>query len=154
MMTCILFVLICVPFLLLFLLAMQDAEDTMRTLYTLAATLPGCGIVAAVLAMCVVWGRRRKAVLIIGDQVQIPRSGVSFSFAELDTVQLWSDQKSRSHVALLPSHIEERVETTGVLSIRPYAVTFPRGATPQPFELAEILLSQKPELKLDRLGRL
>ena len=37
---------------------------------------------------------------------------------------------------------------------QPYIVNFPSGAQPQPFELAEILLSEKPELNLDRLGRL
>lgn len=154
MFTCILFVLMCAPFLLFFLIALQSAEGTLRTLYLVAATLPGCGIVVAIASMCVVWGRRRQAVLIVDEQVRIPRSGVSFAFEDLDTVQLWSDQKSGSHVALLPRHIEERVDVSGVSSIRPYVVTFPHGAAPQPYELAEILLSKNPELNLDRLGRL
>lgn len=154
MFTCILFVLMCAPFLLFFLIALQSAEGTMHTLYLVAATLPGCGIVAAIGSMCVVWGRRRQAVLIVDDQVRIPGSGISFAIEELDTVQLWSDLKSGSYMALLPHHIKERVNVTGVHSVQPYIVNFPSGAQPQPFELAEILLSEKPELNLDRLGRL
>ncbi|WP_081099584.1 hypothetical protein [Corynebacterium glutamicum] len=154
MVTCILFVLMCTPFLLFFLNALQDAEGTMHTLYSLAVMLPGCGIVAAIASMCVVWGRRRKAVLIVDEHVRIPRSGVSFAFEDLNTVQLWSDQKSGSFAALLPNHIEERANVTGVHSVQPYIVNFPRGAAPQPFELAEILLTKNPELNLDRLGRL
>ncbi|ALC06476.1 hypothetical protein CDES_10500 [Corynebacterium deserti GIMN1.010] len=154
MWTCVLFVLVCLPFLLFFLVEWNDSEGTMRTLYGIAAALPGLGLVAAVASMCVVWWRRRQAVLVIDDHVKIPRTGVSFALSDLDTVQLWSDAGARSHVALLPRHVGERVNTSGVASIEPYMVTFPSGADPQPFELAEMLVERKPDIAVERLGRL
>ncbi len=152
MMTCVLFVLFCAPFLLYFLMELQDSEGTMQTLFAIAAAAPGCGIAAAVVSMLVVWSRRRQAVLVVDETVTIPRTGVSFPTSELTTVQLWSDRTPRSYVAMLPGHINERAETTGVQSIQPYVVAFPSGADPQPFELAELLVQRKSDITVDRLG--
>lgn len=154
MWTCAFFVLFCVPFLAFFLVEWNQADGTLKNLYGLAASLPACGLVVAVASMCVVWGRRRKAVLVVDQQINIPKSGVSFALQELETVQIWSDQHAHSHVALLPGHIEERITTADVAALAPYIVTFPPGSDPQPYELAEILLSRKPDIKLDRLGRI
>lgn len=154
MMTCVLFVLICVSFLLYFFIAWTDATGTMRTLVGIAAAAPACGLIAALGSMLVVWLRRRKAVLVVGETVIIPRTGISFPVADLATVQLWSDRSPRSYVALLPAHVRERANTTGVRSIQPYVVEFPKGAQPQPFEFADILLERKGDITVDRLGAL
>lgn len=154
MMTCVLFVFICAPFLLYFLVAWAEADGTMRTLFVIAAAAPACGIAAALGSMVVVWSRRRKAVLVVGETVLIPRTGISFPTADLATVQLWSDRSPRSYVAMLPGHVRERADTTGVQSIQPYVVAFPEGADPQPFEFAEILLQRKGDITVDRLGAL
>lgn len=154
MMTCVLFVLICVPFLLYFLTGWNDATGTMRTLFGIATAAPACCLMAALGSMLVVWLRRRKAVLVVGETVTIPRTGISFPVADLATVQLWSDRSPRSYVALLPAHVRERADTTGVRSIQPYVVEFPKGAQPQPFEFADILLERKSDITVDRLGAL
>lgn len=154
MMTCVLFVLICAPFLVYFLTEWMDARGHMRTLFAVAATAPACGVIATLGSMLVVWLRRRKAVLVIGDTVMIPGTGVSFPTTDLATVQVWSDRSPRSYVAMLPAHVQERANTTGVQSIQPYVVAFPQGADPQPFELAEMLLQRKSDITVDRLGAL
>lgn len=154
MMTCVLFVLICAPFLGYFLVECFAQQGTMRTLLAIAAAAPGCGIIAALGSMLVVWSRRRKAVLVVGDTVSIPHSGVSFPTADLTTVQVWSDRSPRSYVAMLPGHVQERANTTGVASIAPYVVAFPQGSDPQPFEFAEMILQRKSDITVDRLGAL
>ncbi|WP_293952680.1 hypothetical protein [uncultured Corynebacterium sp.] len=154
MMTCVLFVLICAPFLFYFTIEWMEAQGPMRTLFAIAAAAPACGMAAALGSMLVVWSRRRKAVLVVGDTVMIPRTGISFPTADLTTVQVWSDRSPRSYVALLPGHVRERANTTGVQSIQPYVVAFPRGADPQPFEFAEMLLQRKSDITVDRLGAL
>ncbi len=153
-MTCVLFVLICAPFLFYFIVEWNDAEGTWRTLFAIAGAAPACGIVAALGSMFVVWSRRRKAVLVVGESVMIPRTGISFPTADLATVQLWSDRSPRSYVAMLPAHVRERADTTGVHSIQPYVVAFPEGSDPQPFEFAELLLQRKGDIIVDRLGAL
>lgn len=154
MMTCVLFVLMCLPFLLYFLNGWNEGTGTMRTLFGIAAVAPACGLVAALGSMLVVWWRRRKAVLVVGDQVHILRTGVSFPIAELATVQLWSDRTPRSYVALLPAHVTERAETTGVRSIQPYVVALPRGVEPPPYELADLLMERNSGITVTRLGAL
>ncbi|MFP7364320.1 hypothetical protein SFC07_00835 [Corynebacterium callunae] len=153
MMICVVFVLICLPFLIYFMVAWNDATGTWRTLYAIAAAAPGCGVLAALLSMCAVWLRRRKAVLVVDDFINIVHTGVHFPVSELARVQLWSDIRG-SYAAFLPAHIGERVERDGVASIKPYVVAFPEGADPQPFEVVEFLLEDHPALEVDRLGRL
>ncbi|WP_080793833.1 hypothetical protein [Corynebacterium pacaense] len=152
MKTCLLFVMVCVPFLLFFLFSMEDSEGTWRTLYGVAAAAPGFGTAVAVVSMAVVWWRRRQAVLIIDGQVRIPGSGVEFPLSELRTVQLWSGPGPTSSVALLPAHVTERAQRDGVRPIAPYVVSFPKGSTPRPFELVELLLELHPDLGVERLG--
>lgn len=154
MMICVLFVLMCLPFLLYFLNGWSEGTGTMRTLFAIATIAPACGLIAALGSMLVVWLRRRKAVLVVGDQVHIPRTGVSFPIAELAAVQLWSDRTPRSYVALLPAHVTERAETTGVRSIQPYVVRFPEGAEPPPYELADLLMERNSGITVTRLGAL
>lgn len=154
MMICVLFVLVCLPFLFYFIVAWDEATGTWRTLYAIAAAAPACGVLAAVLSMITVWVRRRKAVLVVDDSINIVHSGVHFPVSDLTRVQLWSDHARHSFMAFLPSHISERVESDGVSSIKPYVVTFPEGAAPQPFELVEHLLETHHTLEVDRLGRL
>lgn len=152
MMLCVLFVLICTPFLLYFLTEWRAAEGPMRTLYAVAAAAPGCAVAAALLSMALLWWRRRQAVLIIDEQVRVPRSGVAFPVSELGTVQLWSDRSPRAYAALLPRHVRQRAQHEGVASIRPYVVEFPQGSDPQPFELAEIIAQRHPGVRIEKLG--
>lgn len=149
---CVLFVVVLSPILIgLLLERAAQRSDAWVTAYSIAAAAPALGILAAIISLIVVLVRRSRPVLRIGEQVSIPHSGVVFPLTQLHTVQLWSRQKT--HIALLPDHVPERV-TTDPQAVAAYSVALPRDATPRPFELVELIKNVRPEVRVDKLGTL
>lgn len=150
---CAVFVAVLTPILIGLLLEREtQVNDAWVTAYSVAALAPGLGIALAVVSLIVVLFRRSRPVLRIGEEVFIPRSGVVFPIAQLATVQLWSS--GDSFITLLPDHVPERVgsDPKSRAPVAAYTVRLPRGVTPQPFELAELIRAQQPDVQVDKLG--
>ncbi len=131
--------------------ASRQTDEVWIMAYRIAATAPAAGVLIALASVVVVLWRRSRPVLTIDERVTIPRTGVSFPLDELDTVQLWS--RDRTYVTLLPGHVTERVPADR-RAVAPYTVAFPAGATPRPFELVTLIRDRKPGINVDKIGSL
>lgn len=131
--------------------ASRQTEELWVLAYRIAAVAPAAGVLIALLSVITVLWRRSRPVLRIDDRVTIPRTGVSFPLEELDTVQLWS--RDRTYVTLLPGHVAERVPADRK-AVAAYTVAFPSGATPRPIELVGLIREMKPGINVDKIGSL
>lgn len=133
--------------------AAQQEEPALSTLFYVGAVAPAAGMLIALVMLVVVLWRRSRPVLRIDDRVHLPRTGVTFPLADLTHLQLYSLPGRGTFLVLLPGHVQERV-TGDAAAVAPYTVRFPAGATPQPFELVDLIRGRAPEVGVDKLGTL
>lgn len=151
---CAVFIIVLAPILVgLAVSASQQNEPTWETLYQVAIFAPAAGMIVALIMLIVVLWRRSRPTLRIDTHVYIPRSGVRFLLTELNHLQLYSRPEQGTFLALLPEHVTAGV-TDDPLAVADYIVSFPKGATPRPFELVDLIQARVPHVGVDKLGTL
>ena len=125
--TCMLFVIVLGPITVLLLGAYRTSgNNTLSLLYALGMAAPAAGIIIALSSLAAIAFRARRVVLVVGEKVSIPHSGISFPMSELSTVKVWTRydprRKTTTYVALLPYHVDGEVTA-------PPAVDTPAGDT-------------------------
>ena len=101
-------------------------------------------------------------VLVIGEKVSIPHSGISFPISELSTVKVWTRydprRKTTTYLALLPYHVDGEVTAASIrqrgipAEVTDYVVRFPKGAQPSAYELVDMVRQMRPTVYIERLG--
>ncbi|RNE49606.1 hypothetical protein [Corynebacterium alimapuense] len=155
--TCVVFVLALVPILLgLLWSAGNQQQQVVGNLFYLAALAPAMGILISILMLVIVLWRRSRPVLIVGEQIQLISTGVSFPLSQLAHLQLYSKLGQGTFLVLLPEHIPERIgkDSAAFLAAAPYTVRFPEGPKPKPFEMVELIGQRAPAISVDKLGTL
>ncbi|WP_368266642.1 hypothetical protein [Corynebacterium ulcerans] len=146
--TCVLFVILMTSLLGVLLVAHHNATGTMRMLYAASAVAPAVGIISALASLGAFFARRRRPILTIGDKVHVTHSGATFPLEDLAHIRIWSDAKT-SFLTMLPTNaIQQR------RSEKLYTVEFPAGATPRPYEIADVLGQRNDGVVVDKVGLL
>lgn len=151
----VIFLVVLAPILLgLLCSARAQADPTLESFYLVATAAPATGMLLSLIMLAVVLHRRSRPTLRIDDRVTLPRTGVTFPLSQLSHIQLYSRPGRGTFLVLLPAHVPERVGRSGedTRALAPYTVRFPEGATPQPFDLVDLIRARVPEVGVDKLG--
>ena len=161
--TCMLFVIVLGPITVLLLGAYRtSSNNTLSLLYALGMAAPVAGIIIALFSLGTIAFRARRVVLVIGEQVSIPHSGIKFPMSELSTVKVWTRcdprRKTTTYLALLPYHVDGEVTAASIrqrgipAEVTDYVVRFPKGTQPSAYELVDMVRQMRPTVYIERLG--
>ena len=155
--TCMLFVIVLGPITVLLLGAYRTSgNNTLSLLYALGMAAPVAGIIIALFSLAAI------VVLVVGEKVSIPHSGISFPMSELSTVKVWTRcdprRKTTTYLALLPYHVDGEVTAASIrqrgipAEVTDYVVRFPKGTQPSAYELVDMVRQMRPTVYIERLG--
>jgi len=158
-----LFVIVLGPITVLLLGAYRtSSNNTLSLLYALGMAAPVAGIIIALFSLAAIAFQARRVVLVIGEKVSIPHSGISFPMSELSTVKVWTRydprRKTTTYLALLPYHVDGEVTAASIrqrgipAEVTDYVVRFPKGTQPSAYELVDMVRQMRPTVYIERLG--